>query len=92
MASIKNILLVHPKYGELINETFVDETQFKIFLKMIHTALALGNDFTTYNGKDFLIHVPTNQGAYGLSEDAHLTINHIITSILKNEAKRESIN
>ena len=57
MASIKNILLVHPKYGELINETFVDETQFKIFLKMIHTALALGNDFTTYNGKDFLIHV-----------------------------------
>ena len=41
---------------------------------------------------DFLIHVPTNQGAYGLSEDAHLTINHIITSILKNEAKRESIN
>jgi hypothetical protein len=25
---------------------------------MIHTALALGNDFTTYNGKDFLIHVP----------------------------------
>ena len=58
MASIKKILLVHPKYGELINETFVDETQFKIFLKMIHTALALGNDFTTYNGKDFLIHVP----------------------------------
>jgi hypothetical protein len=58
MASIKNILLVHPKYGELINETFVDEIQFKIFLKMIHSSLALGNDFTTYNGKDFLIHVP----------------------------------
>ena len=59
MASIKNILLVHPKYGELINETFVDEIQFKIFLKMIHAALALGNDFTTYNGKDFFIHVPS---------------------------------
>ena len=58
MVSVKNILLVHPKYGELINETFVDETQFKIFLKMIHTSLALGNDFTTYNGKDFLIYVP----------------------------------
>jgi hypothetical protein len=25
---------------------------------MIHSSLALGNDFTTYNGKDFLIHVP----------------------------------
>jgi hypothetical protein len=60
MASVKNILLIHPKYGELINETFVDDTQFKIFLKMIHTALAMNNDFTTYNGKDFLIHVPAS--------------------------------
>ena len=25
---------------------------------MLHTAVALGNDFTTYNGKDFFIHVP----------------------------------
>ena len=58
MVKIKNILLVHPKYGELLNETFLDEVQHKIFLKMLHTAVALGNDFTTYNGKDFFIHVP----------------------------------
>lgn len=39
---------------------------------------------------DFLIHVPTEQGAYGLSEDAHLVINHIITSYLKSDSTQES--
>jgi len=58
MATVKSILVVHPKYGELISETFLDETQHKIFLKMLHTSVALGNDFSTYNGKDFFIHVP----------------------------------
>jgi len=59
MATVKSILVVHPKYGELISETFLDETQHKIFLKMLHTAVAFGNDFNTYNGKDFFIHVPS---------------------------------
>ena len=59
MATVKSILVVHPKYGQLISETFLDETQHKIFLKMLHTAVALGNDFNTYNGKDFFIHVPS---------------------------------
>jgi hypothetical protein len=59
MATVKSILVVHPKYGELISETFLDETQHKIFLKMLHTSVALGNDFSTYNGKDFFIHVPS---------------------------------
>ena len=59
MATIKSILVVHTKHGELISETFLDEVQHKIFLKMLHTAVAVGNDFTTYNGKDFFIHVPS---------------------------------
>jgi hypothetical protein len=59
MATVKSILVVHPKHGELISETFLDEVQHKIFLKMLHTAVAVGNDFTTYNGKDFFIHVPS---------------------------------
>jgi hypothetical protein len=59
MTAIKNITVIHPKHGELINETFLDETQFSIFLKMLHTAVAMNNDFTTYNGKDFFIHVPS---------------------------------
>ena len=60
MATVKSILVVHPKYGQLVSETFLDEIQHQIFLKMLHTAVAMGNDFTTYNGKDFFIHVPKN--------------------------------
>jgi hypothetical protein len=59
MTAIKNITVIHPKHGDLINETFLDETQFSIFLKMLHTAVTMNNDFTTYNGKDFFIHVPS---------------------------------
>jgi hypothetical protein len=51
MASIKNILVVHPKFGELINETFLNETQFKIFLNMLHTSLELNENFSTFNGR-----------------------------------------
>lgn len=58
MAKVKNILLVHPKYGEILNETFMDDIQFKIFLNMVHSSLSLKEDFTTYNGRDFLIHIP----------------------------------
>jgi D-sedoheptulose 7-phosphate isomerase len=69
-------------------------------IKAVKTAKSIGIDTVGIIGfdggklaldVDFLIHVPTYQGAYGLSEDAHLTINHIITSILKKESKRESI-
>ena len=34
--------------------------EFKIFLNMIHSSLAMGDEFTTFNGKDLLIHIPKN--------------------------------
>jgi hypothetical protein len=52
------IRIVHEKFGELINETFVDGTQFKLFLKMTQACLELKNDLTFFNGTDFLIHIP----------------------------------
>ena len=68
-------------------------------LKAVNAAKSIGIETVGIIGFDggqlalevnFLIHVPTNQGAYGLSEDVHLTINHIITSILKKESIKES--
>ena len=56
--TIKSILVINQNYGQLVSETFLDETQHKMFLKILHTAIAHGNDFNTYNGKDFFIHVP----------------------------------
>ena len=60
MASVKNVVIVHPKFGEVLNETFMDEVQFKIFLNMVHSSIELNQNLSTFNGKDFLIHVPFN--------------------------------
>ena len=60
MATLKHVTIVHPKYGEVLSKTFIDETQFKIFLNMVHSSLVMKEDLSTFNGKDFLIHVPSS--------------------------------
>jgi hypothetical protein len=53
-----NIRIENEKFGTLLNETFVDGTQYKLFLKIVHGCLELKNDLTFFNGVDFLINVP----------------------------------
>ncbi len=53
-----NIRIEHDKFGQIMQETFVDPMQFKLFLKMIQGCLELKNDLTFFNGVDFLVHVP----------------------------------
>jgi hypothetical protein len=58
MITHKYVTLTHPTHGKLVDETFLDQVQFKLFLKMIHSCLELKEDFSTFNGKDFLVHIP----------------------------------
>ena len=53
-----NIKIQNEKFGVLLNETFVDKTQFKLFLKMVQGCIELKNDLTFFNGVDFLVHIP----------------------------------
>jgi hypothetical protein len=53
-----SIRIENEKFGKLLHETFVDATQFKLFLKMVQGCIELKNDLTFFNGSDFLIHVP----------------------------------
>lgn len=53
-----SIRIENEKFGKLLHETFVDDIQFKLFLKMVQGCLELKNDLTFFNGSDFLIHVP----------------------------------
>lgn len=53
-----NVQIQHETFGKLISETFIDGTQFKLFLKMVQGCLELKNDLTFFNGSDFLLHVP----------------------------------
>ena len=59
MATHKHVIIVHPKFGEVLNETFMDEVQFKIFLNMIHSSIEMNQNLSTFNGKDFLVHIPS---------------------------------
>lgn len=52
------IKIINESFGSLLNETFYDETQFKIFLKMLNGCLVLENDLQFYNGDTFLVNIP----------------------------------
>jgi hypothetical protein len=41
-----NIKIQHETFGVLLNETFVNQTQFKLFLKMVQGCIELKNDLT----------------------------------------------
>jgi hypothetical protein len=53
-----HIRIEHEKFGVLVNESFLDATQFKIFLKMVHGCLELKENLSFFNGTDFLVNVP----------------------------------
>ena len=57
MAVQKYIHIIHPKFGELVQETFVDDVQFRLFLQLVHSCIELGQDLTSFNARDFLIHI-----------------------------------
>ena len=53
-----NIRIQNEKFGTTLNETFYDLTQFKLFLKAVQGCIELKNDFTFFNGIEFLVHIP----------------------------------
>jgi hypothetical protein len=55
-----NIRIIHENHGELLNETFVDQTQFKIFLKMVHASVELKENLSFFNGDTFYINRPAS--------------------------------
>lgn len=53
-----NIKIMNEKFGTVLDESFVDQTQFKIFLKMVDGALNLKEDLSFFDGNVFLVHIP----------------------------------
>jgi hypothetical protein len=52
------IKVMNEKFGTILSESFVDQIQFKIFLKMVDGALNLGEDLSYFDGNTFLVHIP----------------------------------
>ena len=49
----------HELFGTLVDETFVDPIQLKLFLKTINACIELKTDLTFFNGVNFFLHVPS---------------------------------
>jgi hypothetical protein len=54
-----NIKIFNDKVGEILNETFVDQVQFKLFLKMVNASIELDENLSFFNGDTFLINIPS---------------------------------
>lgn len=54
----RNIRIIHPQFGELLNDNYADEVQFKLFLQMVHSCVELKQDLSFFNGRDFYVHIP----------------------------------
>jgi len=83
-----NIKIQHEKFGVLLNETFVNPTQFKLFLKMVQGCIELKNDLTFFNGTDFLVHVPSKylvESIITTNVDTYTLAEHLI-----NKSKMEA--
>lgn len=53
-----NIKILNEKFGTLLDESFIDPIQFKIFLKMVDGSLNLDQDLSYFDGNSFLVHIP----------------------------------
>lgn len=83
------IRIENEKFGVILDETFIDSIQFKLFLKMIQGCLELKNNLTFFNGTDFLINIPfrfledsiviTSTNEYELSDHMRSKIESLIT-------------
>ena len=82
-----NIKIQHENFGVIVNETFSNGTQFKLFLKMVNACLETKTSLDFFNGVDFLVHVPYKH----LVDSIILTSNneYTLTEHLMNKSKIE---
>lgn len=55
---MKTVKIIHPQFGTLLDDSYQDDIQFKLFLNLVHSCLELKQDLTSFNGRDFLLHIP----------------------------------
>lgn len=52
------IQIQHETFGVVLDETFIDPIQFKLFLKSVNACIELKSDLTFFDGVNFFVHVP----------------------------------
>jgi len=83
----KTIKIQHETFGVLLNETFINPVQFKLFLKLINGCLNCNEALTFFNGEDFLVNIPNR-----LLKDSIIITNvdvYTLTDHIINKSKIE---
>lgn len=76
------IKIENETFGTILKETFVNQGQFRLFLKLIQGCIELNNDLTFFNGEDFLVHIPHKYLVNSIittSSDNYNLSNHLMT-------------
>lgn len=77
----QTIKIVSEKHGQLMNETFINQVQFKLFLKMVNGCLNSNENLTFFNGEDFLVNIPNKilkESIITTSTDEYTLSDHLI--------------
>ena len=82
-----NIKITNENMCELVNETFMDNIQFKLFLKMVHGCIELKNNLSFFDGDTFLVHIPSKV----LNESVVITSVREITITEQVKSKIEAL-
>lgn len=84
-----NIKIQNEKFGTLLDETFVNPVQFKLFLRLTQSCIEMKQDLTFFNGVDFFIHIP-----YDKLKDCIITTKldiYTLTDHIRNKSKLEAL-
>lgn len=77
----QTIRIISEKHGELLNETFINQVQFKLFLKMVNGCLNSNENLTFFNGEDFLVNIPNKilkDSIIVTSSDTYTLSDHLV--------------
>ncbi len=84
-----NIKIQSSEFGELLNETFDNPVQFKLFLKLIHGCMEMKEDLTFFNGVDFFVHIPNDKLRSSIITTK--TEKYTLSDHIKNKSKIEAL-
>jgi hypothetical protein len=57
---ITTLNIIHPKFGNILCESFNDSVQLKLFLGMVQVSIDSNKGFHHFNVTDTLIQIPAN--------------------------------
>lgn len=78
---VNTITIWHEEFGVMVEETFVDEDQFEIFIKSVNSSYDMGTAFRLFTG-NMLVHIPNKvlHQCVIFTKEGELDLNKLVRS------------